>query len=70
MCQPKGSNGEFTAAEIAEVLSEDFVELAVTMGAIDLTSPERVYEDTKRIMDKLSESVSEKAKTVAERKLK
>ncbi|OED42097.1 hypothetical protein AB833_08020 [Chromatiales bacterium (ex Bugula neritina AB1)] len=64
----KSDPRSFTDEEKAEIIGDDIVNLVSNLGDLDITSPEQVYTDVKRIMDKLAEDVSERAKEVVEKK--
>ncbi|GEM_PF-5238229 len=55
MCEKK--DGKFTWKEIAETAKDDVIEL-LSSGEADMTSPEHVYNDVKRIVAKLEEKQS------------
>ncbi|WP_171172955.1 hypothetical protein [Ruegeria sp. HKCCD8929] len=57
---------KFSAEEIAEIIGNDVQNMISNLGAFDPGDPQQVYEDTKRIMDKLSDGTAERAKKVAE----
>ena len=72
---PAGGNGNgegkhrgFSGEEIAEILADDFNDLITSLGDLDLTSPERVYADTKRIMEKIAEETAERARIEVEKR--